>query len=281
MPGKADLIVQSVVYWYEEKSSSLQKGLLERRFILNTSYNVWTISDFSELLNKQYREESGETFTAHRNTIEKWFKELEAQKIHYIRRIGERRMYDYQDLEVGIKVMDMRSKGVKIEIIGETLPKIVEVRDFPDDYDNEFGEGSFELMEKKFNDYLEHISGQIEKLNETREDIVKEVLDKVASREEETISNVRELVQKALPKPESAADKKREQEMLMDEMLQYRLNKEEEAIAEWEKLPLEERTIKTGFFGKRIEDMNGRDKFIRKYLLENKSSVLKVSEESH
>lgn len=248
---------------------------------MDTTQHVWTISDFSELLNTQYKEESGETFTAHRNTIEKWFKELEAQKIHYIRRIGERRMYDRLDLEIGIKVMDMRSKGVKIEIIGESLPKLVEVRDFPSDYDAEYNEGSFELVERRFNDYLEQIGEQIKKLSETREEIVQEVLTKVRSQEEKTVSQVRDIVQKALPKPETEEEKERQQNSLMDEMLQYRLSKEEEAIAEWNKLPLEDRTVKVGFFGKRIEDWNSRDKFIRKYLMENKTSAISVSEESH
>lgn len=250
--------------------------------------HVWTISEFSELLNRHYKKETGEEFTAHRNTIEKWFKELESQRVHYINRKNGRRMYDSLDLQLGLTVMEMRSKGVKMEVIGEAIPTRMEVRNFPDDYveGNDKNELSIELVEKQFEEYFEEykakMNGILEKMNEAKGDIVQEVLKKIGTEKIITMDDVESFFKKALPEPKSEADKKMEQEALMEEMLQYRLNKEEEALAEWSKLPKEERTIKVGLFGRRIEDLEERDKFIRKFLQGKKEATpVKTSEETH
>lgn len=72
-----------------------------------------------------------------------------------------------------------------------------------------------------------------------------------------------------LPAPKNEQQVRAERTDQMIATTRLRLKLEEEAIAEWSKLPEEKRTKQTGiFFKKREEDLVERDKFIRDYLLQ-------------
>ena len=82
----------------------------------------WKISDFTQKIGD-----------LHMNTVDRWFKKLEEQQIHYISRINGERIYDELDLKVALFIKERRDEKWALEAIFNILPFQLELRPFPED----------------------------------------------------------------------------------------------------------------------------------------------------
>jgi len=212
---------------------------------------VWHISDFTEEIQRRYEEETTVKESVHYNTVDKWFRDFENKGIHYIQRIADKKVYDDLDVAIAIFIMKKRSQKWSLDAISNILSAHLEVRPFPDLKNDEtlgLSEAqvmvemgrNFEKMQKEFEERM------IQELDLKKKELEQQLLNR-------------------LPKPKSDEEIRAEKTDIMISTVRKRYEIEEKAIAEWNKLPLELRVKKVGFFRKE-EDLLKRDNFIREYV---------------
>ncbi|MEK5217729.1 hypothetical protein [Psychrobacillus sp. FSL H8-0487] len=98
---------------------------------------------------------------------------------------------------------------------------------------------------------------------------LQDITEQIEQIRRESQQKLEDSIKTMLPAPKNEQQVRAERTDQMIAATRLRLKLEEEAIAEWSKLPEEKRTKLTGiFFKKREEDLVERDKFIRDYLLQ-------------
>lgn len=214
---------------------------------------VWQITSFTEEINKRFKEKTGTEDGVHYNTVDKWFKNMEAKGIHYILRIGDSKAYDESDIELALYILEKREEKWNLSAIFDSLSEYGNLREFPPDFLNTQVVSDSQLMDE---------------MNRKMQLMRNEMLEEVR-----TITQMDELeIQKrvvALMPPEKSNEEIAAEQMEQARIgLSIRIKLEDEALDKWNKLPPEERTKKAGLF-KREEDLLKRDRFIRDYLKEH------------
>jgi len=149
--------------------------------------------------------------------------------------------------------MTKRSQKWSLDAISNVLSANLEVRPFPDlknDDPQVLSEAQvmvemgrkFEKMQKEFEERM------LYELDLKKKELEQQLLNR-------------------LPIPKSDYEIRAEKTDLMISSVRKRYEIEGKAIAEWDKLPMEQKLKKVGFFRKE-EDMLKRDKFIREFVKE-------------
>lgn len=234
----------------------------------------WQITEFSVEVSRVMKEKfDDDTFSVHYNTVDKWFKALEDEGIHYVTRKNGEKVYTTMDLHIACFIAEARRDGnYRLGVIYKNVPRNLEVREFPEDsfrgramfIDEEGQPITREQMKAVMKDEIMSEVGEalIEKLSNIEMEMNKKMADQL-----------QEAVKKMLPPPVS---KEEERAKRMDDTItrmRIEMQLEEMAIKEWEMLPEGERTKKAGIF-RREEDLLKRDKFIRAYKKDNLNKVL-------
>jgi len=180
---------------------------------------VWKLGDFSSHIGVHY------------NTIDRWFKMLEEQHIHYVNRVLGEKIYDTLDLEIAKFIESKRKEKWALAGIFYTLSENFELRTFPINYSHE---------NKPLSNSMEHMKNFF--VSEMKQNFKQ--------------------FQCLLPNPEKER-MERVNEILNHRKIEYKLRKE--AIEHWEKKPKNERKIRVGLF-KKQEDINAREKFMLEYI---------------
>lgn len=182
----------------------------------------------------------------HHNTMDKWFKDLEEQRIHYVQRISDKKAYDKLDIEIALIIMEYRHEKWNLEAIYNILPKVVETRDFPHDE---------ELKAPILNE--QHM---INLLNKSMEEFKENVMTKIR---EELIEDIK----LTLPKPKSDKELRTEKKDMLLSWAKIQMKFKSEAIKKWESEDETFRFKKVGLFRKE-ENLVKRDKYIDEYIRE-------------
>jgi hypothetical protein len=211
---------------------------------------VWQISDFTEEIQKRYEEETAIKESVHYNTVDKWFKELENKRIHYIHRTADKnkKVYEELDIAIAIFIMKKRAQRWNLEAIYNILPAYLEVRPFPDLTKDEPLVPSEALVMAEINLKLEKMQKEIEE--RLTQELELKLEQKLMAR---------------LPIPKTDLEIRAEKTDIMISSVRKRYEIEEKAIADWNKLPQEQKVKKVGFFRKE-EDILKRDNFIREFV---------------
>jgi hypothetical protein len=253
---------------------------------MDVNEKFWQITDFSDMVSKTYQEKTGIKETVHYNTVDKWFKELENKGIHYIQRVADKKVYNELDLAIGVYIMIMRAKKWRLEAIFNILAENIDVRSFADSNiaESQVASSDSQVMINEAQILKEFQLKFKEMENEFKESLTRELEQKKRELEQQYISllpapKTHEDIEKEnlefelrvkslLPKEKTAEEIRVEKSDAMIFAFRKRAELEEKAIEEWNKLPLDQRTKKVGFF-RREEDWSKRDLFIRKYVREN------------
>jgi hypothetical protein len=212
---------------------------------------VWHISDFTEEIQRRYEEETTVKESFHYNTVDKWFKDFENKGIHYIQRVADKKVYDDLDVDIAIFIIKKRSQKWSLDAISNVLSAHLEVRPFPDlKNDEEQGLSEAQVMVE--------MGRKFEKMQKEFEERMIYELDLKKKELEQQLIN-------RLPKPKTDQEIRAEKTDIMISTVRKRYEIEGEAIEEWNKLPLEQRVKKVGFF-RTEEDLLKRDNFIREYV---------------
>lgn len=208
--------------------------------------NVWQIADFAKLIPG-----------ASRNTVDNWFKNLEENKIHFVNRneFGEK-IYDELDLEIAKYIKIKRDGKWNFPGIYAALPDEFELRTNIVQKEKETGLMSIDELKKEME---KAFAEKIKELEVSLQQTAKETAAAAA--------------QLALPSPEELRQQ-RFDEMMLHRRIEYRLKKRAEK--EWNQLPEEDRTVKTGLFGmRRVENMEKKIAFVAQYVDDNYETELK------
>jgi molybdopterin converting factor small subunit len=218
--------------------------------------NVWQITEFADKITE------GLEGSVHYNTVDKWFKELEKRRIHYINRVAGEKIYDEMDLRIGRFIYQKRLEKWRLDVIFEYLPEALEVRPFPDEWgDNNDIITDPSQLEKKI---LQAVMTQLQ------EEIGKAKLELLHSVKEVAVTQITSM----LPKPKDDAQERLERMNMIITQKRVEMALEEEAIKLWNQKPEHERMKKVGWFRKE-EDLIKRHEFIRQYIRENMERALK------
>lgn len=209
--------------------------------------NYWKIKEFAERANDLHINKFPEDSRIHQNSIDKWFKDLEEQGIHYVQRSPVRKdwkIYDELDLKIATFIMEMRSKakgvGWNVSAIYNVIPSEFDVRPFPEDYENLTPTVEIEQVIESFK---KDVINQIEVAIQTNERNRQLLLEESFSKSEVKTKEV------------------------MIELFERQSNLKKEAAAEWEKLPDDRRFIKKLF--RKEENWKERERFIEEYVEKN------------
>lgn len=212
---------------------------------------VWHISDFTEEIQRRYEAETTVKESVHYNTVDKWFKDFENKGIHYIQRVADKKVYDDLDVDIALFIIEKRSQKWSLDAISNVLSAYIEVRPFPDLKT----EDSQVVSEAQV---MVEMGRKFEKMQKEFEERILHELDLKKKELEQQLLN-------RLPKPKSDEEIRAEKTDIMISTVRKRYEIEEKAIAEWNKLPLEQRVKRVGFF-RTEEDLLKRDNFIREYV---------------
>jgi hypothetical protein len=225
----------------------------------------WQITEFANEISRLLQEKFNDPkLGVHYNTVDKWFKNLETKRIHYVSRSAGEKVYAREDLHIGCFIAERRVDNKwRLGAIYDDVVNHCDIRPFPEDFkddtstsvdatllQNKLTEHNNKLIAQQFAIYEQKMQLQVdrmvaEKLNETIK-----MLTAPVNKEEERASRISENFAR----------------MKIDIKL------EEKAIIEWNKLPETERMKKVGIFRKE-EDMIKRDSFIRDYKKNNMERV--------
>ncbi|OAB28466.1 hypothetical protein [Paenibacillus macquariensis] len=197
----------------------------------------WQLTEFARLLDGHY------------TTVNQWFNTLEKKNIHFVSRAAdETRVYDELDLSVGRYIKEKRTAGWSLNGIYDKLPDEFDLRPFPEGFTGKQNELSVELLDS------------MKRLFQS------ELIDILDQRDLERENN--NIKQKLMLEENNLRIRLEErQQNITDRITDHRINSslKLEALDEWIKLPLSDRSIKIGLFRKE-EDHLKREKFIIQYV---------------
>ncbi|MER2005885.1 MAG: hypothetical protein ABS939_00415 [Psychrobacillus sp.] len=206
--------------------------------------DVWRIAEFGEKVNAKFQQKHGLNDKVHHNTIDKWFKELEEARVHYVQRIADKKVYSELDFNIALYIMDRRLEKWNLEAIYNVVGEVLEVRPFPEQFEfqapvlNE--QHLMNLLEAKMTEYKEVIKREV-KLEMTKE------------------------IQLSLPKVKTDDELRMEKKEMMLNWAKTQLALKSKAIKAWELLEDSARFKRVGLFRKE-EDLLKREKFIDDYI---------------
>lgn len=211
--------------------------------LVDTEERYWKIGRFAQKIGK------------HQNTIDNWFKKLEEERIHFVNRVGNEKVYDELDYQVAQFIKQRRERGWALQAIFDELPHRIPVRDTPttEEVKEEFER--INQLEKKVQEYMETITNAIEQQQRRQQQMLEEEIRALREKERFERLNMR----------------------LTEITLEKKLK--EEAEKKWDGLDDSEKYIKKGvlrtlFFGKEV-DLEKKQKFIETYIQENIVEKLK------
>lgn len=227
------------------------------------SDQFWQINDFTEQIKLALEKKSGVPESLHYNTVDKWFKALERERVHYVNREVEtqKKVYTELDLQVALTFKDLREKGFRVNGVINEIPKRCELRPFPDKSEEESDalpvdhQDIFDQFKELLKEYSDQESSKQREFMNAQNKRIKNLEDELQK------------LQRQLPAPNDDED---EEEKVMDIIKRERNKRmvlENEALTKWEQKPVAERFIKTGLFSK-SEDITKRDRFIKQYINE-------------
>lgn len=190
----------------------------------------WKITDFSKQIEK------------HQNTVDGWFKQLEEKRIHYVSRVNGEKVYDQLDLQIALFIKENRERKWALEAIFDELANHFDLRPFPTNMEptSTLQTMDIDAIKKLFSEEVRRAAEEIAAIQTT------EIL-------------------RALPKPKSKEEERRErfEELLTRHKVEKKLR--EEALVLWSARPANERVRKIGWFRKE-EDRDKREQFVRDYV---------------
>jgi hypothetical protein len=209
--------------------------------------HFWKIGDFIEVIRTRLDNQS-----IHSNTVDGWFKRLEAERVHYINRTLEtnEKLYDELDLKIALFIKKRREEKWSLSSIIDDLPNFFDVRPFPLD--------DIAAAQTPSLDNMELLKKQItDEVRKTYEEMAAANLEELKSQYEHLLLNLPKL-----PTPEEQKEQ-RFQELVVRKRVESKL--EDEALKKWESLPESERMKKAGFFRKEV-DIDKKSQFIRQFV---------------
>lgn len=140
----------------------------------------WKITEFSKELEKPL------------NTVDSWFKQLEENRVHYVSRKSNERVFDDLDLQIGQYIKSKRNEKWALEAIFNQLPTEFQVRPFPPDEQPKdiipfFDKNELrELFKHEIQLIVqEEIASQMQQLRLHQSDLLQTLLPSVEDRERE------------------------------------------------------------------------------------------------
>ncbi|WP_240377198.1 MerR family transcriptional regulator [Bacillus piscicola] len=203
----------------------------------------WKISDFANQLGK------------HANTVDTWFKKLENQRIHYVNRVNQEKVYDTLDYEIGLFIRQKREEKWTLEGIFNVLGNHFTLRPFP--LDDEFPETNELNVGALKRELTQEIQDSLERIAATQENRLEHKMESILKRLSSEPSQ---------EEIEAARIQKRQEkvnEILTRRKVERKL--EQEALELWNQKPEEERLIRTGLFRKE-ENVEKKQEFIKKHI---------------
>lgn len=181
-------------------------------------------------------------------TIYKWFDALEEKGIHYTQRIKGQKIYSDLDLEIANFIIESRKNSMPLEAIYDVIGMRLNVRSFPDDFQDknelvsipQMKEEVTNILKTVFKEEFEHMSAAI----------AKQLHDKTQLE----AAKGSEIDQVTLRKIES--------------------NLRIQALKEWSKKSEDDRYIKSGWF-RREEDLTKREIFVEEYIQEHYDKAIR------
>ncbi|NHN35582.1 MerR family transcriptional regulator [Paenibacillus agricola] len=193
----------------------------------------------------------GKEVGVHYNTVDRWFKELEDRRIHYINRANGNKVYSENDLQIAMFFKDMREQKWTIEGICLELPQKFELRPFPVDDQIEYPSSMSVQNSQDLKDYyLEEL-----KLN----------LAEIAENQMQELREQHQRMMDRLPQPRDLQQERRERVMEITTRRRVERLLEREALEIWSTKPEKERIKKVGLF-KREEDIDKRNEFVKSHI---------------
>lgn len=203
--------------------------------------DFYQISDFAKEIGK------------HPNTVDNWFKALEDKRLHYVSRVAGAKVYDELDLRIALFIRDKRDAKWAMDGIFVALPDEFELRPFPADEPTSVP--------------------QVMDMDLIRQEILKAAEQIALAQVQEVKQQYAELIQRLPQPPDPKAEKQRRIDDLITQRRVVSLL-EEEALNMWSTKPREERMKAAGLFRK-VEDVEKRDSFVRRYVNEHLAERLK------
>jgi|SRR5699024_5613147 len=202
----------------------------------------WKIGDFSKVLRK------------HNNTVDGWFRELEIErKLHYVSRVNNEKVYDELDLKIAEFIVKRREDKWSLNAIFDELPNHFSLRPFPKEYEEQ--QKTTQIVD-------------FEKMRATLRNEMKEAFNELSVAQ---MREHRKEIERLLPSREQ--ERMDRINAIMAERKIIRVL-EDEAQELWSEKPEGERKIKVGWFRKE-EDIDKRNRFIKKYIDEHFEECLK------
>lgn len=225
---------------------------------LNESVNntYWQITEFAEKVTEKI------DGSVHYNTVAKWFNKLETMGVHYVNRAAGEKIYEELDLQIGVFIYQKRSEKWRLEVIFDNLSKYMETRSFPEEWE---GENTPTLSYSEIEEVIiRKVTTRIQEQLVASQKELENTIEQVAASK----------ISSLLPQPKS--DDEIRVERFNQTLLQMKLNSklEEEALDQWNQQPEHIRIRKVGFFRKE-ENMEEKDRFIRKYKNQHMERVLR------
>ena len=225
---------------------------------LNESVNntYWQITEFAEKVTEKI------DGSVHYNTVAKWFNKLETMGVHYVNRAAGEKIYEELDLQIGVFIYQKRSEKWRLEVIFDNLSKYMETRSFPEEWE---GENTPTLSYSEIEEaIIRKVTTRIQEQLVASQKELENTIEQVAASK----------ISSLLPQPKS--DDEIRVERFNQTLLQMKLNNklEEEALDQWNQQPEHIRIRKVGFFRKE-ENMEEKDRFIRKYKNQHMERVLR------
>lgn len=182
--------------------------------------------------------------------------------MHYVQRAAEKKVYDEQDLTVAMLLMELREKKFTLEAIKNVMTKSEMTRPFPDDFP----------LPQEYNG-----GNDLEQLRQEMRQHYQELEKKLIERFDQRYEELQQNVLKRLPSPTSSTETSALDQQSVLKSSAFMIKLEDEALAEWNKLPEEKRYRKVGgfLFKRKEEDLAGRDAFIKKYVREHVNEGIK------
>ena len=206
---------------------------------------TWKITEFTEVMNETFKQKHNEEINLTVNTINNYFRDLEANEIHYLNRISGVKVYDPMDLDIAEFIAIKRSKKLNNGITWQ-LPQIFEAikrdlpcRPKPEDID----------PQTRSQVTSEEVTKQLEDFKITMAEIIKQELGQ------------RNDIQQQLLEMKIANEKQVNRTMV--EVMQKQGEFKAQARAEWDKKSPSERL--EGLFFKR-EKIKEREQFIDEFV---------------
>ncbi|MNW32237.1 hypothetical protein D3C74_91770 [compost metagenome] len=192
---------------------------------------VWKLTEFSSKVGVHY------------NTVDRWFKTLEEERIHYIERVAGTKIYDDLDLRIAQFIEAKRNEKWELPGIFNSLPDVFELRPFPIDYNGPITNPAIDIERMK---------------TQLLGELVAAATKAASTQFDAHITEFKNLL------PDPVQDRlNRMNEASTHRRIERKLKKA--AIELWESKPESERKKKVGLFRKE-EDINARDRFILDYI---------------